>query len=784
LDPRPAWRGLVADPALGGLAFGVAASHVVDEWLVGLLGDEPGVVLLAVGAYGRRELCPASDLDLVLIHDGRRGRNVGVLADRLWYPIWDSGFKLDHSVRTPNQARAIADDDLKAALGLLDARVVAGDQAMGEKLVGRIVGEWRDRARKRLPALDELVQQRHRSAGDVAHALEPDLKEGRGGSRDVAIVRSLATVTTVVTPDERLAGAVSMLYDARVALQRVAGRTDRLVLEHQDEVAALLGVADADELMTRVSAAARTIATQSDDAWRSVRASLQGPRGRSPGRDLPLSTGLVLRDGEVAVLADASPADDPALVLRAAADAAYLGVAIARPTLRRFDAEAGTPPVPWPADTRDAFVALLGGGDAMVPQVELLDEHGLFVHYLPEWDQVRCKPQRNAFHRFTVDRHLLEAVARADDVVRSVRRPDLLLVGALLHDLGKGGPGDHTDNGVVLAQTVATRMGFDAADVAVLVALVRHHLLLPSFATGRDLEDPATIAAVADAAGTEDTLDLLAALTIADSIATGPTAWSDWKAGLLHRLVAKTRAELRRRGGEPALDPVGGTRDPHLDTFDGTLTVDPRPGGVTLVAPDALGLLAVEVAVLGVHAQSVRRARTFTVEGVAVGEFELEPERGREPDWTKVGDDLRAALVDAGSIRDRLAARSARYGNFSRPTAARPADPRVLVDNDATDAATLVEVRAADGIGVLARITDAIAGQQVRVEQAYVSTLGHEVVDTFYVTAPDGTKLTDPDVVAELEQALLASLSNGPRRPGGTAGEVLSDSGHASDQLR
>lgn len=763
MDPRPAWRGLVADPALGGLAFGAAAADVVDEWLAGLLGDEPGVVLLAVGAYGRRELCPASDLDLVLIHDGRRGRDVGALADRLWYPIWDSGFKLDHSVRTPNQARAIADDDLKAALGLLDARVIAGDRAMGDKLVDRIAGEWRDRARKRLPALDDLVQARHRASGDVAHALEPDLKEGRGGSRDVAILRALANVTPVVmpvvTPDDRLAGAVAVLFDARVALQRVAGHTDQLLLESQDRVADLLGLVDADDLMTRVSTAARTIATQSDDGWRSVRASLQGPRGRSPGRDQPLSPGVVLRDGEVALLADASPADDPALVLRAAADAAYLGVPIARPTMRRFDAEAGAVATPWTDDTRDAFVALLGGGDAMVPMVELLDEHGLFVRYLPEWNRVRCKPQRNAFHRFTVDRHLLEAVARADDLVRSVRRPDLLMVGALLHDLGKGGAGDHTDNGIVLAQTVATRMGFDADDVAVLVDLVRHHLLLPRFATGRDLEDPATIARVADAAGTEDTLDLLAALTVADSIATGPTAWSEWKADLLDRLVDRARVELRRRGGESVADVTTTSRDPHLDTFDGALTVDPRPGGVTLVAPDALGLLAVEVAVLGVHAQSVRRARTFTVDGVAIGEFDLEPERGREPDWDRVGDDLRAALVDPGSIREQLAARSARYGTFSRPTAARPADPRVLVDNDATAVATLVEVRAADGIGVLARITDAIASQAVRVEQAYVSTLGHEVVDTFYVTARDGTKLHDLDVVAGLEAALLASLS-------------------------
>jgi [protein-PII] uridylyltransferase len=151
LEIRPAWRGLVADPALGGLAFGAAASDVIDEWLVGLLGDEPGVVLLAVGAYGRRELCPESDLDLVLIHDGRRGRDLGALADRIWYPIWDAGFKLDHSVRTPNQARAIADDDVKAALGLLDARVIAGDEAIGDKLVDRIATEWRDRVRNACP---------------------------------------------------------------------------------------------------------------------------------------------------------------------------------------------------------------------------------------------------------------------------------------------------------------------------------------------------------------------------------------------------------------------------------------------------------------------------------------------------------------------------------------------------------------------------------------------------------------------------------------------------------
>jgi len=756
----PAGRGLVADHTLGGLAFAAAYSDAVDIWMAELLGDPAGVALLAVGAYGRRELCPASDLDLVLVHDGKRGRDLRALADAIWYPIWDSGIALDHSVRTSKEARAVADRDLKAALGLLDGRLVAGDAVLAEPLLARIRDDWRDRARNRLPGFGALVEERHRSSGDVAYALEPDLKEGRGGSRDVAALRALARVTDVYVPDERLAAAVGTLFDARVALQRLAGRTDRLLLEHQDDVAAALGLDDADELMAMVSGAARTIAWQSDDAWRAVRSWLQGPRGRSAaGRDAPLSPGLVLRDGEVALVAEASPADDPALVLRAAADAAYLGVPIARPTLRRFDEERGTVHDPWASDTRDAFVALLGGGDAAVQQFEVLDQHGLLVQFLPEWDVVRSLPQRNAFHRYTVDRHLLEAVARASALVRRVRRPDLLLMGALLHDLGKGGPGDHTDHGVVLAERVATRMGFSPVDVAVLVDLVRWHLLLPSYATGRDLGDPATVDAVVDAVGTEDTLDLLEALTEADSLATGPTAWTPWKAGLVARLVSLARAELRRRAGfgvgEP---PVPAGPDPRLAAFDGTLTVDPRPGGVTILAQDALGLLAIEVAALGVHAQDVRRARTYTVDGVAVGEFEVEPARGREPDWDRFAADLRAALVDPTAVREQLVARHRRYDSFSRPTAARPAEPRVFVDNDATDVATIVEVRAADGIGVLARITDVFAPHGVRVDQAYVSTLGHEVVDTFYVTRADGAKLTDPEVIGDLERELLRRL--------------------------
>ena len=214
-------------------------------------------------------------------------------------------------------------------------------------------------------------------------------------------------------------------------------------------------------------------------------------------------------------------------MLRAAADAAYLGRADRPAHAAALRRRSGDPePTRGAAETRDAFVALLGGGDAMVPLVELLDEHGLLVRYLPEWDSgpLPAAAQRvPPLHRRPPPPR--GGGAAPTTLVRSVRRPDLLLVGALLHDLGKGGRATTPTTASCWPRRSPTRMGFAPADVAVLVDLVRHHLLLPSFATGRDLDDPATIAAVADAVGTEDTLDLLAALTVADSIATGPTAW-------------------------------------------------------------------------------------------------------------------------------------------------------------------------------------------------------------------------------------------------------------------
>src|SRR5204862_7834191 len=193
--------------------------------------------------------------------------------------------------------------------------------------------------------------------------------------------------------------------------------------------------------------------------------------------------------------------------------------------LDRRAAGAPSPGDPWPDGCRSALVGLLGYGHGALPVLETLDQRGLLVRLLPEWESVRSRPQRNAYHRFTVDRHLWEAAMNAAAFTRRVARPDLLLLGALLHDIGKGGRGrGASEAGIELVQVIGARMGLPPTDVDLLAKVVEHHLLLPDTATRRDLDDPRTITVVADAVGDVTTLELLAAVTEADSLATGPSA--------------------------------------------------------------------------------------------------------------------------------------------------------------------------------------------------------------------------------------------------------------------
>jgi [protein-PII] uridylyltransferase len=711
-----------------------------------LLGTTPDAALVAVGALGRSELCPGSDLDLVLVHRGLAPARLEALAAALWYPIWDAGLKLDHSVRTVPEALAVADREIETATGLLDARVVAGDDALGAELVDRAAASWQSRARRRLERLATVTAERHADLAEVAFALEPDLKRAKGGSRDVVTLGVMARIGLLPAPSPALRSAADTLLEARVELQRDGGSSNVLFLDRQDQVGARLGI-DADELMARVSEAGRVVGWETDDAWRAA-SSARSPR--RTGRARPMTAGVLVRDGEVQLGDDA--AVDGELVLRVAAAAAYDGRPIAKDALRRC--RDGLAPLTerWPDAVRDAVVALLGGGRPALEQLETLDRYGLLSRILPEWELVRSRPQRNAFHRFTVDRHLLEAVVQACELIRDVARPDLLLVGTLLHDLGKGLPGDHTDNGVVLADRIARRMGFAPSDVDTLATLVRLHLLLPAVATGRDLADARTMEAVAATVGTRERLDLLAALTEADSLATGPAAWSGWKAELLERLVIGVRAALA--GQEEVVVAVA---PPIPIGYRGEPVVEGGVDTVRVVAPATPLSLPLQVGALGLQGQDVRQARSWVVGGVAIAEFKVSARFGRAADWSAYAADLAAWSDAPEELGRRLEQLAAPYGERSRPAAARPAPPRVTVETEARGG-TLVEVRVADGIGVLYRITRALVNLDLRVDRAFVSTLGHEVVDTFYVADSAGAPLRDPGVTARIAPSVMGAL--------------------------
>lgn len=685
--------------------------------------------------------------------------DVDELATSLWYPLWDTGLKLGNAVRTPKQALALAGDDTATATSLLGGRVVAGDADFGDDLLVKAAEQWRKRPRRAAQELSADAAKRHARFGEVAFLLEPDLKSGRGGLRDAQAVAWLAAADPRLAPLADLPGlaeARAVLVDARVELHRRSSHGgDRLVLQEQDSVAAALGYPDADAFMREVSAAARSISWLLDEALRQARS---GPAGRASA-DRPIGDGVVLRDGEVALNASADLAD-PSLVLRAGAAAASFDVPLSRSSLARLGAEAPPMPDPWPSSARHALVRLLGFGRASVDALEALDRHGLLERLLPEWGAVRHQPQRNSYHRFTVDRHLCETAAQAAGLTRAVARPDLLLVGALLHDIGKGFPGDHTTAGMEVVARVAPRMGFDGDDTATLVAMVEHHLLLPDVATRRDLDDPATAEAVAKAVGTVDLLELLAALTEADSLATGSQAWSPWKAGLVGQLVARATEVLEGTSTGGAGPDSWVTADHRRMMEPGVLAVVAGAGQVRVAAPDRPGLFARVSGALALHGLDVLAAAAASSPdgGMAIEEFRVESSLGREPDWDQVSADVERAVAGRLALDARIEERARTYRTTKSRSAA-PAAARVAFDLTASDASTLVEVRAPDGVAVLYRITKALSECNLDIRSAKVQTLGHEVVDTFYVRDTDGTKPVEAAHLAEAERAILAALA-------------------------
>lgn len=805
---------LRADRSRRGRRFGEESAATLDDWFTSWFprdADGTALALVALGSYARGELTPGSDVDLLLVLQRDTPASHAV-AESCWYPAWDAGLRLGHRVGTVRQLLALANDDLDTLTALLDARLVVGDAALVEALQQRVRDLAARRGNRIVAELAAAFAARAQRA--IAEMLAPDLKNGGGGLRDAhalswagwtlglpgGIDALVATGRMSARDARRLRDALDVLLDVRVALHRTAkSRSDVLAIQEQDDVAALLGI-DALDLMRDLASAARVVTWLGRDVFDQFASAARGPLGRLGRGDRVLAPGVVLRDRRIV----ATGPVDIALVLRAARAAAEAEVPFAR-SFAAAAAEVDGRPA-WDAAERRDLLALLNAGRPAIDVIESLDHIGVLTRVLPEWEAVRSHPQRNAYHRFTVDRHLLEALAelatlrRGDtpeaEVARRLEDPDALTLAVLLHDIAKPSSGDHSEIGADVARAFVTRIGGAPVTADRVAWLVRHHLDLADVAARRDLRDPAVIEAFAAHVGSAERLRALYLHTIADSRATGPAAWSPAKAALLGELFERTERwlehgphplvdrEERRTALEARLGPAAGPfleglPTEYLDLHDVDAMVQHQAwlagGGVecdwqqrsdgqwrvSVGAPNRPGLLADIAGALALTGFEVHSALVAThAERYAIDEFSgadafgrLATPEGRTAATRRIEEAV-AGEIDLGAA---LADMRRRYRGRAEP--ARPGPIRVRVAADASARATVLEVHADDERGLLARTAAVLTDLGLDVDAAKVDTLGRRVVDVFWVRRPGHGPVDDPGYLERVRATIFARLT-------------------------
>lgn len=762
--------------AAAGPSRRLAQSDLVDDWLRGLweragapAPDGSGAALAAIGSLGRRSLGPGSDLDLVLLLDPEQvgSEEAQRLASALWYPIWDSGTSLDHAVRSPEECEDVARKDLRAAISLLDLRIIAGDADLAEATAKRLRAQWRREARRRVGELVDLATDRGRHHGSLAHSTEPNLKSDRGGLRDVTVIRALAESWLADHDHEVVDAAARTLRDARDALQAVTGSSGtRLGRADQDSVAALTGHASADDHHAVLAEAARSVTWELHRSVRAAEAAIApggaATRGRGTDRRPALTWlphGVLVQAGEISV--DPSSRD----LLRdmaAVRHAARTGMPLADATLARM---AEAPVGPFLPIQRDTFVDALAG-EHFAEVYESLDIKGIFSRWVPGWSEIRNRPQRSAVHRFTVDRHQVETVLEARHHLPRVSRPDLLLVSALLHDLGKRpDTHDHAADGAPLAEAAARHLGFDQADSRTIGIIVREHLTLIELATGRDLADPATLRDLLSAVEEDlEVLEILRALTEADAIAAGPAAWSTWRADLVGHLTDRARDALSGTVLAPRSLLV-----PQRSVQDAVLTAVQRSGSAQVLypahldeepisqicvgAPDGDGVFAAMARTLVRLRLDVHSAVVVTMDGVAVNTWWV---AGMPADLPHPSV-LRTALDRELSRRDRPDARVLELPPAPPPRTTEDTPVVTLLPGASRDA-TVVQVNARNRLSLLADLAETITLHRLQLRSAHVMTLGQRAVDVLYLTDQHDRAL-DPPTVGRIVAALMDAAS-------------------------
>jgi [protein-PII] uridylyltransferase len=715
-------------------------------------GPESGAALAAVGSLARRELGPRSDIDLVLLHDGKSSgkssTKIDILANDLWYPLWDARVRVDHSVRTPAECAEVAGRELSAGVGLLDLRVITGDEELVKGARTALLNNWRANARKRLPELLASLDERLDTFGDAAYLLEPDLKEARGGFRDVSMLRALAASWLTDRPHVGIREPYERLLDVRDALHLASGRTlDRLIFSEIEAVATRLGYREPDDLRREVSLAARRIGQAVDLTVRAARQALPSrrvlpfmKRERKPDY-IRADYGLIIHSDEVG-LGPGTDAADPVVGLRAGALAAQRGLILSPVTADNLGKRGHALTTPWPEAAREALLEMLSAGPNVVPVWEDLDLAGCISRWIPCWEPIRARPQHNPVHQHTVDRHLVQTVAEAQSHLTRVDRPDILLLTCLFHDIGKlpGGGVHHADRGAPIAREAVQAIGLNRSDAELIEHLVRNHLTLAGLATKRDHADPATLDTLVEAVqGRTDILHLLRSLTEADARAAGPAAWTPWRAQLINSLADNVEGLLvdrTTRVDVTQLVDLGLARSVQLDGKP-RIRVETQPGGVQLIiaAKDRLGLFSDTAGLFASHSVQVRSAVLHTVEGVAVNTWRVDKQLATDlPDTAYLIKQLSRLEAGETGILAPVQRREARAHGSGAVS-----NPYVELVPDASETAAVIEVRTGDRAGLLYALGRSLSEIRLSIRSAHINTLASQAIDTFYITEVEGS---------------------------------------------
>lgn len=750
-------------------------TEALDHALVDLARDlEPNTAVVALGGYGRGEQCLGSDVDVMLLHGGGDPER---LVRAVLYPLWDSGLKVGHAVRTVTES-AEAASDFETLTSLLSARLVAGDADLFEQLTSVVT----DAVRKRPLASALVAQERIRRDRDPYPVMAADLKQGRGALRthqgfwwERRRAELLGLRFDLASETENMARET--LLAVRNALHAASGRaSDRFVVDLREPAAAWLGV-DVFDLAQNVVVALHAGDNLADRRWPDLHAEQDPMVGF--GRRI---------FGAVQSRFSPPPADsrqsDGVLELAVAAAARKDGA-----WFEPFEEEQirSTPSRDWTAGDRASFVSLLAAGARGRTVFGRLEGLGWIDREFPEWGPVATAPQLAPFHDHPVGAHLWRAAdemllligerGETGEIAAALGSTEELLLAAFLHDIGKARGGSHAEVGAELAATFLRRVGFGPATVGLVSDVVRSHLLLSETATRRDIASSDVVDDVASQVGDLRRLQVLYLLTIADLRATGTTMWNEWRSTLIRSLYLRVRDAIEDGGATAATrdvdaivaiagdvdrreieEHVAAMPDTYLDTTapgevmwhiaatrelgdEASITVDPNdPTRVLVVGADRTGFLLAVSRAFTANGLAILDARLRTrSDGIVVDTFHVGEDRTHEPvaneKWEKVRSDLVALLAGDVDLRSTIRERAETYRSVPRSPAA------VEVKTRVAGRLTVVEVRAPDQIGLLNQIVEALFAEGLDIFLARVDTMGGQARDVFYVRNMGGAPI-------------------------------------------